>query len=1027
MHCSFRSVCVCLTALAFLGSGGLAGTASCPVAHAADSTAVPAVILTGSEASPLERLAAKELRRYVYQTTGALLPTLSKADGVGAGPVILVAAKRQPVVRQLLAGNEDLLEVVDTLAAEQYLLKTTVWQGQPLVVVIGGDPPGTLYGAYRLAERFGVRYYLHGDVLPDRIRPFSVPHVDEQGKPLFDCRGIQPFHDFPEGPDWWDLDGYKAVIAQLPKLRMNFIGFHTYPEGGVGPEPLVWIGMPDDVNDDGTVRFSYPARHFTTANPTGSWGYRPMKTGDYSFGAARLFDADDFAPAYMRLPVLWNRMTTEQSNELFHRMGELLADAFTFARRLGVRTCVGTETPLVIPTPVRERLKARGLDPADPAVVQRVYEGMFRRIMRTGPLDYYWFWTPEGWTWQGTKQEQIDATIADLRAALAAAEAVDAPFTLATCGWVLGPHQDRALFDHLLPKEMPMSCINRQVGHAPVEPRFAAVKGRPKWAIPWLEDDPALNSPQLWAGHMRKDAADALGYGCTGLLGIHWRTRILGPNVAALAQAAWDQSAWNPALNPALAPVIDDAPEGPDGGRFAHFPGAEIADTDADPLYRHVRYDVRAYHFHVPPGTYRVVLKFCEPHYGERNRRIFGVKIQDKLVIDRLDIFATVGKNRALDYTFDNVQVTDGHLVIDFQYQLEYPCIAAIAIEGPVTRKINCGGPAWGQYRADWPAATSPRRDRFLPVADFYNDWAKTQFGPEAAEPIAKLFAKLDGFLPRPSNWVGGPGGINPDSRPWNEVKKQYAFVDQLAQLRPQIQGPGNLERFDFWLNQFRYMRASAEVRCTWGRYNAALAKVKAEERPEKRKQAARQMLLPLRREIIEQLAEVHAYLLASVTTTGLMGNVSNWQQHILPMLLDEPGKELEKLLGEPLPDDCRPLRKYPGPRRIVVPTVRTCLEAGEPLRLKLIVLGGSVNPTLYWRPLGQGEFRSTAWKHLERSTYTFELPAAEITGDFEYYIEAEYQLPAEGGDGTAWLRFPATAPAVNQAVVILPREGAGR
>ena len=35
---------------------------------------------------------------------------------------------------------------------------------------------------------------------------------------------------------------------------------------------------------------------------------------------------------------------------------------------------------------------------------------------------------------------------------------------LATCGWVLGPPQQPALFDRILPKEMPMSCISRQVG-----------------------------------------------------------------------------------------------------------------------------------------------------------------------------------------------------------------------------------------------------------------------------------------------------------------------------------------------------------------------------------------------------------------------------------------------------------------------------------------------------------------------------------------------------------------------------------
>jgi hypothetical protein len=110
----------------------------------------------------------------------------------------------------------------------------------------------------------------------------------------------------------------------------------------------------------------------------------------------------------------------------------------------------------------------------------------------------------------GTTEATVQATIDDINLARAAASAVNAPFKLATCGWVLGPQYDRALFDKVFPKEMPVSCINRQVGHEPVDAGFANVEGRGKWAIPWLEDDPALHSPQLWAGRMRRDAVDAL-------------------------------------------------------------------------------------------------------------------------------------------------------------------------------------------------------------------------------------------------------------------------------------------------------------------------------------------------------------------------------------------------------------------------------------------------------------------------------------------------------------------------------------
>src|SRR5262245_44862807 len=159
--------------------------------------------------------------------------------------------------------------------------------------------------------------------------------------------------------------------------------------------------------------------------------------------------------------------------------------------------------------------------------------------------------------------DQSQAPILNRRgafAAIAAAERVKAPFQLATCGWVLGPQQDRALFDKVLPKNVGASCINREVGKTPVDRAFTEVSNRSKWAIPWLEDDPGLTGPQLWAGRMRRDAADALRYGCDGLMGIHWRTRILSPNVSALAQAAWEQGEWsNPPTQTAEPPRVAGA------------------------------------------------------------------------------------------------------------------------------------------------------------------------------------------------------------------------------------------------------------------------------------------------------------------------------------------------------------------------------------------------------------------------------------------------------------------------------------
>ncbi|NMC19876.1 MAG: hypothetical protein GYA33_05585 [Thermogutta sp.] len=979
-----------------------------------ESTAPAAIVIRG-DADAVERLAAQEVRRYVYQRTRVLLPIVSEVPR--SSDVILVAYAEPAVLggfwREL--GLEDSAgPLAGRLAAAEpdgYLLWTVPRGEHQVLVVAGHDASSLLYAAYRTAESYGARFYLEGDVLPDRLIGWSMPQLDEARRPLFSHRGIQPFHDFPEGPDWWSLEDYRAVLAQLPKLGMNFIGLHCYPEGGVGPEPLVWIGTAEDIGEGPAVRFSYPARHFLTGNVTGAWGYRPWKTSDYVWGADQMFEADDFGADYMQGYSPWNEAPVEKTNRLFEAMGVTLEAAFRFARLLGVKSVVGTETPLTIPRAVQERLRAAGKDPGDPAVVQELYEGMFRRIMQTHPLDYYWFWTPEDWTWSGTKPEQIEATLADLNAAAEAARKVGTPFGLATCGWVLGPVQDRALFDKVLPKDWAVSCINRQVGHEPVEPGFAEIEGRPKWAIPWMEDDPALNSPQLWVGRMRKDAADALAYGCTGLMGIHWRTRQLGPNVSALAQAAWDQSAWNP--NWGKPPQPQAAPEeGPQGGNWAAFPGTEIADTEEDVLYQTVRYDVDAYHFDVPNGRYRVILKFCEPHYAEAGKRVFGVRVQGQPVIEGLDIFARVGRNRALDCTFDDVEVTDGRLTIDFVHEVEYPSVAAIRLEGPVTRAVNCGGPAWQDYAADWPVSNT-RADRFLAAHDFYLDWAAAQFGPEAAYEIAEIFAAIDGRLPRPSNWVGGPGGIQPDPRPWEQVAPEYAFVAELEALRDRIAGPGNLERFDYWLNLFRYMRANGQVNCTWAAYNAAFAKAKQAAAPEEQRRIAREEALPLRVQLVREAAQTHHYLSAHVSTYGGLGNVANWQQHVLPMLLYDPGAELEQMLGEPLPPEARPGTNYDGPPRLIVPTQRTLLTAGEAFRLKVILLGSVPDrAVLRWRPLGDEDFRGVPLEHEARGVYRVTIPADDLPGDFEYYLEAQ--------TGDVRLRYPAAAPDVNRSVVVL-------
>jgi hypothetical protein len=165
---------------------------------------------------------------------------------------------------------------------------------------------------------------------------------------------------------------------------------------------------------------------------------------------------------------------------------------------------------------------------------------------------------------------------------------------------------------------------------------------------------------------------------------------------------------------------------------------------------------------------------------------------------------------------------------------------------------------------------------------------------------------------------------------------------------------------------------------------------------------------------MIEQLAKVHRYLLQTVNTKGEMGNVTNWQQHVMPKLLMEPSRELAKILGEGALANKWPTKKYEGKARIFVPTVRGQLIAGEDLRIKAIFLDRQQpeEVLLYYSKMGTNEFRKEELSNIDRGVYAVKLPAGEIGEDIEYYIKA---TTAKGER----LYFPATAPRINQTIIV--------
>jgi len=301
-----------------------------------------------------------------------------------------------------------------------------------------------------------------------------------------------------------------------------------------------------------------------------------------------------------------------------------------------------------------------------------------------------------------------------------------------------------------------------------------------------------------------------------------------------------------------------------------------------------------------------------------------------------------------------------------------------------------------------------------LEAADYWSAWALGQFGDEAvAAAAAAIFAtSADSYaLPRPVNWIGGPGGWAPGCTPG----ATYAFVDALVALRPALVAavgasatPAHLERFDYWCGQFVYMRSITRFTCDWASYNAVFAAVKAIADPAARRAAALARALPARVSLMANLSTTVADLLATVSSVEGPGTLYNVLSHSSwDAVGPAASAALAALTGAPLPPDALPPPGWPLTRAPVlrVPVLRSMLAAGEPLRLRALALAPLAAPprnaTVFWRAAGAAGAWSSAplaqaapEAGVPRFVFTAALP--NPGADFEWF--ATVTVPLYGG-----------------------------
>ena len=117
----------------------------------------PTRIVCPTDGSAMEILAAREVRRYWYLRTGDLLPIVPTVEPqTAAGGGFAVGRKDRAALREM-SGTPAWDSTLAGLGPQQYLLRTIENGGNRWLLIVGGDDVGTLYGAYHLAERAGVR------------------------------------------------------------------------------------------------------------------------------------------------------------------------------------------------------------------------------------------------------------------------------------------------------------------------------------------------------------------------------------------------------------------------------------------------------------------------------------------------------------------------------------------------------------------------------------------------------------------------------------------------------------------------------------------------------------------------------------------------------------------------------------------------------------------------------------------------------------------------------------------------------
>ncbi len=472
-----------------------------------------------------ERLAASELQRGLVQ--------LGWRGALAVGSVGDFAARPGDLTFILVRGRA---------SGESYTISACADESGAVIVEFAGvNEQALLYAVFDFLEHQGARFGIDGELYPI-VPPTALvlPTADAPwaSAPGFAVRGLLPWPDFLNCISVYNREDWRAYLEAMLRMRFNTLGIHVYGQ--------------EDQWAESFLSFEYGGvGHISFLDTTVSdrWGYLPQRTSRFGMSAAQYFDDEIFgADSTRRARGPWEAAAMAQ---------QVWAEAFAYAEQLGIRTGVGFE-PYRVPEEIRRACppevrqeeiydfhgRTHRIERIDPnsRTARFILETRLAQLLEAYPsVSYVYLWEDEMVNWASQAHDLPIPTTPFLHAHdFLRRHAPDKRLVVAGWGGVV---RHFAQLHASLPEDIIFTALNDQVGWDPVHEAFGQLGDRERWPIPWLEDDPAMWFPQFHVNRFAKDLERAGRFGCQGVLGIHWRHRIVDPTAIYFARRLWSPQA----------------------------------------------------------------------------------------------------------------------------------------------------------------------------------------------------------------------------------------------------------------------------------------------------------------------------------------------------------------------------------------------------------------------------------------------------------------------------------------------------